>query len=839
MDQMDSPALKATPRSDCLSQILALALWLWMLFVLTIRFSIEILGSGTNPDAALTGLAYLPMIEGLAILAPCLLLAIFWKDPLYRAVFQVWSLAAVYVLIMIPAHMIGAESIQLQATWHILLSLVFLGVILLVKRRISPEIGQNVRRPFKTIFDRWTFIAISISGLIALPWLAWGSLGSILDTILQLAAGLFFGVVCAIFIENIYLRRVFLNSNRGARSFLGGGWIISTTVIIMISGMSFNFGVMQVLLMVTFLPLAWVWMGFRILSARTRDKQPDKAFPTSLPDLVFPALLTGFAIAIPTMLIDPNELALITSMGKGEILQWALLAAGISFLIGLLIAGLFFILVLRQKPDQSLTSLDHPRILNQETQKNSWKFAVFAALLIWLFAFGIYRFAGQPGLYGEWMFVILKSQTDVSKAVDINDYTQRRQYVYQALVDNASASQADLRQVLNRWQLPYHPFYLVNALEVPANPFLRLWLENRPEVDRVVDSPHLRPLTRALPPSTGSAQTPTLPQWNLTLIGADKVWRVFNVHGEGVIIGQSDSGVEWTHPELFPSYRGKAGDHEYNWLDPWYHTSQPSDKGGHGTHTLGTALGQHTGVAPGATWIACANLPRNLGNPAVYLECMQFMLAPYPQAGDSFVDGRPDLGAMVINNSWGCPKLEGCDPGALSAASKALRAAGVFTVASAGNDGPNCSTIRDPLAIYPDVFTVGAIDSTGSLAYFSSLGPVTVNSSSESSSSDDRKPDMVAPGVEVLSAFPGNSYANLDGTSMAGPHVVGVVALMWSANPGLIGDIGRTEQILWESAQPYSGGLPDCPGAQDVPSTAVGYGIIDAYQAVKLALAAK
>jgi subtilisin family serine protease len=70
---------------------------------------------------------------------------------------------------------------------------------------------------------------------------------------------------------------------------------------------------------------------------------------------------------------------------------------------------------------------------------------------------------------------------------------------------------------------------------------------------------------------------------------------------------------------------------------------------------------------------------------------------------------------------------------------------------------------------------------------------------------------------------------------MAGPHVAGVVALMWSANPALIGDIERTEQILRETAQPYTGRLPECV-APGQPNNAAGYGIIDAYAAVQTAL---
>ena len=206
------------------------------------------------------------------------------------------------------------------------------------------------------------------------------------------------------------------------------------------------------------------------------------------------------------------------------------------------------------------------------------------------------------------------------------------------------------------------------------------------------------------------------------------------------------------------------------------------------------------------------------------------MLAPFPIGGDPFIDGDPTRGAHVINNSWGCPEIEGCDLASLAAGMHALKVAGIFIVASAGNDGPFCASLNTPPSTYEEVFSVGALDEFGSLAFFSSLGPVTKDGS------DRIKPEIIAPGVNVLSSMPGSTYGYNSGTSMAGPHVTGVVALIWSANPSLIGDIERTTEILIQSAQPYSGGLPNCPGAEDHPSTAVGYGIVDAYKAVQLAL---
>ncbi len=350
-------------------------------------------------------------------------------------------------------------------------------------------------------------------------------------------------------------------------------------------------------------------------------------------------------------------------------------------------------------------------------------------------------------------------------------------------------------------------------------------------------SPELRPLPAPPPTAAGYETPPGTPPWSLRLIGAPQVWRRFGITGEGIVVGQSDSGVDGAHPELRDNYRGNqsggpAGD-DYNWLDPWYATTAPTDRGGHGTHTLGTAVGREVGVAPGASWIGCVNLPRNLGSPPRYLDCLQFLLAPYPQTGDPLADGRPDLGAHVLNNSWGCPAPEGCDAASLLTAVQSLRAAGVFVVASAGNDGEGCSTIRHPLALYDEVFTVGAIDEDGVLAGFSSRGPVTADGSGRV------KPDIVAPGVAVLSAFPGGTYAYAEGTSMAGPHVAGVVALLWSANPALIGDIEATERLLTETAQPYdhiSLGRPACGAADQRPDNAVGYGRVDAFAAVRRAL---
>jgi subtilisin family serine protease len=315
------------------------------------------------------------------------------------------------------------------------------------------------------------------------------------------------------------------------------------------------------------------------------------------------------------------------------------------------------------------------------------------------------------------------------------------------------------------------------------------------------------------------------------MIGADRVWDEFNVQGEGIVVGQSDSGVDGNHPAIAKQYRGVNSGDDYNWFDPWDGTISPNDEGGHGTHTMGTILGANgIGVAPKAQWIGCVNLDRNLANPALYLDCMQFMLAPFPHGGDPFFDGDPTKAVHVMNNSWGCPSIEGCDPNALLYAANNLRAAGIFVVVSSGNDGPACETVESPLSLYDSVFSVGAIDQAGNMADFSSRGPVTADGSGRN------KPDIVAPGVDILSSLPEGTYGSNSGTSMAGPHMVGVVALIWSAQPDLIGDIDATEQLIMDTAQPYTGDTSAGCFTGDTPNHAYGYGVVDVYEAVKQAL---
>jgi subtilisin family serine protease len=302
------------------------------------------------------------------------------------------------------------------------------------------------------------------------------------------------------------------------------------------------------------------------------------------------------------------------------------------------------------------------------------------------------------------------------------------------------------------------------------------------------------------------------------------------IDGKGVVVGVIGTGVDWTHPDLQASYLGAEGHHDYTWYDPWEGSTAPVDTNGIGTHTLGTVVGAGgTGVAPGARWIACRSLARDLGNPPLYLSCMQFLLAPFPQHGSSFRDGDPARGANVVDAAWICPSWEGCDSLTLSIAIRHLADAGQMFVTGAGNDGPACGSIVSP-GLSGDALTVGASGKNDLIARSSSRGPITADSSGRI------KPDLLAPGVGIISDLPDGRYAEFNGTSMAASHVAGAVTLMWSANPALIGQIERTKQILEETAIFHAAPNP-CGTVDGKQNNDYGYGIVDAYEAVRQAFA--
>jgi len=702
----------------------------------------------------------------------------FTKDNRFKPVYAGWLGAALIAFPALALRFFGPNNDQAGSLYQIFICLIA-SVILMRVRKIH-----------------WGMSKLSTALLLAAfgvaPFAVWGALGSPTDAALDLLAGLSFGLLAGALME----------STTGNKLLDAFGIAAALALL----GSAIGYDGEQLILLAILPAFAF-------------------AIATVMPARVASAVLTGLMAAAGLIFFDPTELTIVL----GDVSPLAIRAVGYAVGVGVVV-GVIGLMV------QLVTgSGSEPGPEREAGSVISRVAGLVGAGAAWLAVFILFFTSGNHGFYGDRLFVILKDQADLSSIRQIEEIDARRTAAYETLTEHANQTQAELRKAFDTFGVTYTPYYLVNAMEVRGGTLVRLYLLARPEVDRVISSPRLRPgqgadALSAMEYATGTT-APSGVLWNVKRIGADKVWEEFGVRGEGIVVGQSDSGADVYHPALKETYRGNVGGNDYNWFDPWNGEPAPYDDGGHGTHTLGTVVGRHgIGIAPGATWFACMNLDRNLGNPALYLDCMQFMLAPFPHGGDPFVDGDPTRAADVLNNSWGCPEIEGCDPNALLYAANNLRDAGIFVVVSTGNDGPNCSTVNAPLSLYDSVFSVGAVDRNGNLTEFSSRGPVTADGSGSI------KPDIVAPGRDIFSSLPGNTYGALEGTSMAGPHVVGAVALLWSADPSLIGDIDRTEQLLIETAQPYTGDRSLGCFDGGTPNAGYGYGLVDVYEAVKKAL---
>src|SRR5207247_1226135 len=179
---------------------------------------------------------------------------------------------------------------------------------------------------------------------------------------------------------------------------------------------------------------------------------------------------------------------------------------------------------------------------------------------------------------------------------------------------------------------------------------------------------------------------------------------------------------------------------------------------------------------------------------------------------------RPDLRPNVVSNSWG----DGPGDTFYQATVQNWVAAGIFPVFANGNNGPSCGSVGSP-GDYPESYGVGAYDVNNTIASFSSRGQ---------SSFGVTKPNIWAPGVNVRSSVPTNSYASFSGTSMATPHVAGAVALVWSAAPSLVGDVSQTRQLLDQTAIDTND--TTCGGTA-ANNDVYGEGRLDAYAAVTAA----
>ncbi|MDO3700240.1 carboxypeptidase regulatory-like domain-containing protein [Micromonospora sp. C28SCA-DRY-2] len=394
------------------------------------------------------------------------------------------------------------------------------------------------------------------------------------------------------------------------------------------------------------------------------------------------------------------------------------------------------------------------------------------------------------------LIVELVERADLRPARELRTHAQRTAYGQRTLAALAERSQRGIRQLLTQRKVGHHPFWIVNAVHVEdADAKLAAELARRPEV-RTVRTMRTFQLPEPTPAQRVAAAAAV--EWNIDRIQAPQVWSRYGVRGEGIVVANIDSGVQFDHPALVRQYRGNVGDgvfdHRFNWYDPYGQCrTAPCDTNGHGTHTMGTMVGDdgagtQIGVAPGARWVAARGCIGSGCTELALLLAGEWVMAPF----DDTFTSRPDLAPHIVNNSWGSPNS---DPFYSQVVSRWIEV-GIMPVFSAGNSGPGCDTVGSP-ADYTQAYAVAAFDAEGAIADFSSRGTAAA----------EIKPDIAAPGVAVVSSLPGGRYEAYNGTSMAAPHVSGAVALLWSAAPELIGDIPATRALL-------DGGAVDVADAQ-------------------------
>lgn len=229
---------------------------------------------------------------------------------------------------------------------------------------------------------------------------------------------------------------------------------------------------------------------------------------------------------------------------------------------------------------------------------------------------------------------------------------------------------------------------------------------------------------------------PWLVTWNIDKVGFGD--------GTGKVAWVIDSGIDFDHPDLNVDKNMSK-----SFLNG---VASATDENGHGTHVAGIIAAKNNnfgvlGVASGATVVSLRVMDKNgEGVVSSIIEALDYVGA----------NGKP---GDVVNISIG----EDGASSILDQHVKALAAKGIFITIAAGNDGKPASGFSPARVNAPNVYTISAVDSTNTFASFSNYGSDVI--------------DYAAPGVKILSTYKDKKYAIMSGTSMAAPHVAGLLLL--------------------------------------------------------------
>lgn len=347
--------------------------------------------------------------------------------------------------------------------------------------------------------------------------------------------------------------------------------------------------------------------------------------------------------------------------------------------------------------------------------------------------------------------------------------------IEKALINSVRAQEEALVEFGPLQGANYRTYWIMNGTGAELNKERLRALMSHPNVASITNALHPVWIKRPMAAGGVSAKEPFT--YGLQKINVPGLRQKYpDLTGKGVKVGILDTGIDPRHPDLsgkllqfkdFTSAQSK----------------DPSDGHGHGTHVAGTIAGSGTsgtsiGIAPQASLIIGKIFDSRGGSTDEQIVAgMQWMADP---------DGNPDTNdfPQLVSNSWGdSDGYADKDPKDMlfcQITSNWVKL-GILPVFAAGNDGPSGGTVGTPGGC-PMTLTVGATDARDNLAIFSSRGPA------KWKTGNLMKPDLSAPGVDVVSSKPGGGYQRMSGTSMATPHVAGVMAILFQAAPQMTVD---------------------------------------------------
>lgn len=433
----------------------------------------------------------------------------------------------------------------------------------------------------------------------------------------------------------------------------------------------------------------------------------------------------------------------------------------------------------------------------------------------------------------EYTDILIELKDKVTNIVRVSSYDDKedtdikREKIVENLKINRDISQENILEFLENEKKEgkvkeLESFYIVNTIRIVAEKETIEKLQNFPNIERITLNEKIKLDGEKTNPEDMVNLSSNKDEWNLENSKVKAAWSEYGTTGKGVVIGFIDSGVNYEHSSLKENWRGYENGNlnpKGNWVDIVGDAKYPVDDYGHGTATAGVAVGKKSsqrniGVAPNSKWIAARAFSSDYALNSNIIAAGEWMLAP---GGD--VKNAPD----IINNSWGG------SAGAKPWFNKMLNtwlSAGIFPVFAAGNvEGSGTAklgSIENPASLL-DAFSVGAIDSNNKVGKFSKRGP-----SPFDEYGNKIKPEVVGPGIGVLTTSRLGDYERWTGTSISTPHVCGIVALIKEINKNI--DPDNIREILIASAE----ALKDNDFKQS-PNMAYGYGYINALRAVERA----